>query len=100
MQQDLTQGLMNNMEVESQLQHLMQTGDVEIDKSYADPHGRPLFTKKSKQAWNQKNKSKNPLSGKGKSYADRVEGPDGWGQHVPRADHGTKWDDDDLDSLW
>jgi len=91
---------MNNMEAESQLQNLMLAGDLEIQKSDADPYDRPIFTKKSKESWDQKNKSNNPLSGKGKRYADRVEGPDGWGKYVPRADHGTKWDDDNLDSIW
>ncbi|UAT28863.1 hypothetical protein PP753_gp24 [Dinoroseobacter phage vB_DshP-R7L] len=36
----------------------------------------------------------NPLSGKGKSYADRVEGPDGWGQHVP-----VTRNDDNIDDI-
>jgi len=97
MQHNLNQGLINNMEVESQLQNLMLAGDIELQKSYEDPYGRPLFTKKSKEAWNQKNKSSNPMNGKGKSYAERVEGPDGWGQHVPVTRNDP---DDDLDSLW
>lgn len=38
------------------------------------------FDAASKQKWDQKNKSNNPLSGKGKSYGKHVE--QGWGQYV------------------
>ena len=55
---------------------------------------RPIpFDVKSKKKWDRKNKS-NPLNGKGKSYADRVEGHDGWGQYVrPENDDGLTIED-------
>ena len=80
---DMTQGLINHAEAQNALETMLKAGDIELQKSDGDPYGRPRFTQKSKKAWDQKNKSHNPLSGKGKSYANRVEGPDGWGKYVP-----------------
>ncbi|AID16836.1 hypothetical protein vBDshPR2C_20 [Dinoroseobacter phage vBDshPR2C] len=46
--------------------------------------------------------STNLFAGKGQSYADRVEGPDGWGKHV-KPIHGSEPDFSDpnwADDLW
>ncbi|CBW47013.1 hypothetical protein [Roseovarius Plymouth podovirus 1] len=80
-------------EVKHLLEDLLQDGAIAIDKDIANPTRSP-FDAGSKKRWDQKTKA-NPLSGKGKSYADRVEGPDGWGQHVP-----VTRDDDDYDLLF
>ena len=85
---------MSKSELTNIMDDLMMKGDVEITLNHANPHASP-FDSEAKKAWEAKAAS-NPLAGKGKSYADRVEGPDGWGKHVPV----TKSDHDLLDELF
>lgn len=78
-------GLIDEKSVHNLLHKLVQQGSIQIEdttlisKAGHVTGARPRFNKDSKEKWNQK---KNPLSGKGESYAERVNGPNGWGEYV------------------
>ena len=74
LQKKYERGEVTNDDVHRIIEYLLKKGDVDIERDFANPTRSP-FDSKSKDRWEKK--TKNPLSGKGKSYADRVEGPDG-----------------------